>query len=147
MEGTTITFDLPVGYEDDTGTIHKTVTMRRVKNRDIIDLANDDRIKRFSRDKALEVSMTPDGGFSGINLGAAKQVEAAMYQMNAILYARVCMQVGDLGKDKINWNIFLDMTPHDMEVLEEKYEELNGTPVAKLDQDGKVTHPFAPSAN
>ncbi len=147
MSGTTITFDLPVGYEDESGTLHKTVTMRRVKNRDIIDLANDDRIKRFSRDKALEVAMTPDGGFSGINLGAAKQVEAAMYQMNAILYARVCTQVGDLGNDKINWNVFLDMTPQDMQALEAKFDEINGTPAAKLDQDGKLAHPFAPSAN
>ena len=54
---TEVTFDLPVGYEDKAGAIHKSITMRRMKNRDIIKIQKDHRVKAINASNANNKSI------------------------------------------------------------------------------------------
>lgn len=130
-EGVTTTFDLPVGYEDETGILHKTVVMRRVKNRDIIAIQADLQLNQMASKSVDLYSGNPAQQFIAA---------AATAQVYAILYSQVILRIGAIEKPdrKVFENLFIS----DATVLYQKYCELNGLVVKKGD-----AVPFAPGTN
>ena len=128
---TSIEFDLPVGYEDEKGTLHKTVVMRRLKNTDIIAVQADMEIKSLA---GANVDM-----YSG-NPAQVLISAAATAQVYAILYPRVVLKIGAI--DKPDRKVFENLFVTDAGVLFQKYLEFNGFSLKKGEPS-----PFAPGAN
>jgi hypothetical protein len=122
IEGTQVEFDLPSGYEID-GTVHKHVTMRKVKNSDIIAIQKDQGLKAMAHE-GLELSIR--------NPVTAMRVNAQLAEMFSILFTRVVLQLGDIEKPgKV---VFLDLYQGDMQVLMEHYATLNGVDIEEAKQ-------------
>jgi len=122
-------FELPFGYEDPQGKVHKTVVMRAVKNKDIISLRKDVRLKELAReDHSVSLSMVKGieagGDYSGmLDPIKAQMNEAAIAELNVILFSLVTLRIGDI--DKPGRNIFEELCPADLSVMRKAYDELN----------------------
>jgi phage FluMu protein gp41 len=147
----TTTFTLPFGIEDaDGSTVHREVTMRRVTNEDLILVANDGAVKRLrSKDHNISIaglryaaSMQDIGSairsaVSGHQIEGEvdplkmEAIEAAMAEMNSVLFARVCLSVGDVRP--IDRTTFHKMTPSDLGCIQKHYEAFNTPP--KVDEE------------
>lgn len=134
-----IQFDLPEGYEDDKGNVHRTVRMRAVRNKDLIKVANDTRVRELSkRDNSLNMAVAlalQSGGdvegavmqatSSGMSIDMVKMhmVQAAVAELYSILFSQVVLSIGDITN--VHKGIFEDLTQHDFTVLQQKYGDLN----------------------
>lgn len=127
---TEVTFDLPVGYEDKAGAIHKSITMRRMKNRDIIKIQKDHRVK------AINASNANTGAVDIRNPITSMMVGANLIELFSVLFTQIITAVGTVPKENITMDLFLDMWQADMMFLIKKYGELN-----KGDDAGEVEFP------
>ena len=163
---TTTTFTLPFGIDDADGvTVHREVEMRRVTNEDLILVANDGAVKRLrSKDhniciaglryaasmqdigtaiKAVVSGPQIQGEVDPLKMEA---VEAAMAEMNSVLFARVCIKVGDVRP--IDRTTFHKMTPSDLACIQSQYEKFNTPPKVndeESDEDKKESDPSSAS--
>ena len=119
---TRITFTLPVGYETDDGQRYREVTMRKVKNKDIIAVQNDIEMKKLSHEK-LELR----DNHNPITAMAANGMLAKMF---SILFCQVVLEIK--GIENVTKAIFLDMYNQDLNYMIEQYGELNGIDVDKV---------------
>lgn len=151
-------FELPIGYEDKNGEVHKTCVMRRVTNQDLIRLSQEPEMRELAKSphklnlssfqvKNLEQVMageeTPQisGDFDPV---AAVMTQAATALMNSILFAHVVLKVGSIEKPKRN--IFQEMHPEDMAAIDDHYTKMN-TPDVKPKTGDKKPVPLGPSVN
>jgi len=109
-------FELPCGYEDEAGTVHKTVIMRKMRSKDILEIQKDMKVKEFAN---KPVKMDRDNPIGAI-LGSAN-----LSYLFALLFTRVVEAVGNIPRDKINKDLFLDLYQEDMFFLMNQYAELN----------------------
>ena len=142
---TTIEFDLPFGYEADDGTIHRTVTMRRVRNEDLIAVSRDTRVQALAKQNLkIDLALLQSDGRAGeLRPVDTQLIQATMLEMNAILYSRVVLSIGTI--DKIDARVFGRLTPADMECIQKHYEEFNAPPRRQDEDSTGDAHPFRPS--
>lgn len=151
---TTVEFELPFGYEDKDGNVHKTVTMRRVRNGDMIDLNSDPAIQKLAQRKDLEIdtsiyalaeAIKSGGSLSGLSGRlhpiANQMAQGAMIEMQTKMFSRVILSIGSI--DNVHPGVLRDLTPVDFEVIQEKFDEFNRAP----GKDGSTEVPFEPSLN
>ena len=113
---TRVDLELKVGYEDSDGTLHKTVTMRQIKNKDIIAMQKDVRIKALAKDKDLNVdSSNPVAAMAGLG---------AMLEMFSMMFSLVVEKIGSI--EKPNVEVFKGLYQEDMMFLIDEYNILNG---------------------
>lgn len=113
-------FELLYGYKDPQGNVHKEIVMRKATSRDIIDIQRDQRLKEVSKDN-IDIRTN--------NPVLMMKVNAQLFVMFSILFGRVITKVGDVPAEKIRPDLFLDLYSDDMQILMEKYGELNGVDV------------------
>lgn len=112
-----IKFDLNLGIEVE-GKLHKTVTMRKVKNKDILAIQNDSRLKDIAGQ---------DFNMSGGNIVRMMSSMSPMIKMYALLFDRVVESIGDLTDAQITKKLFEDeMYNEDFQPMSELYEIFNG---------------------
>jgi len=109
--------ELPIGYEDGQGTVHKSVQMRRVKNSDIIGLNKDIRMKALSEDN-LDIE-------SG-NPVVSMRATGALLEMFSIIFGRVVTKLGEMTNPPAK--VFQDMYQEDFQALITVYNDLNKVP-------------------
>jgi hypothetical protein len=136
------TFDVPHGYENERGEVFTTIHMRRVKVSDLIRVANDNRVKQLKAQghtismAAMQFADTRREVVPGVIMGgtalageidplALQCTEAAMLELNCTLFAQVCTIEGLPRVDKA---VFKEMTPADLQVIQEQYQRLNEAP-------------------
>jgi len=112
---TTAEFELPVGYEDGDGKVHKTVLMRKVKNSDIIAIQDDMTIREISKENISLDTKNPV---------ISMRLNAHMIMMFSLLFGRVVLRLGTI--DKPSKRVFVEFYQEDMQVMMEKYADLNG---------------------
>jgi len=130
---TSITFDLPVGYEDDKGTLHRSVTMRRQKNSDIIAIQVDLELNQLASKNVDLYSGNPAQQFIAA---------AATAQVYAMLYPRVVLKLGSLPPESITRKVFENLYQVDANFLFLKYCELNN-----IELKAGEGRPFVPGAS
>jgi hypothetical protein len=130
---TSITFELPVGYEDESGTLHRSVTMRRLKNSDITAVQVDIELNQIASKSVDLYSGNPAQQFIAA---------AATAQVYAILYPLVVIKLGSLPTEKITRKVFENFYQVDANFLFVKYCELNN--IALKAGEGR---PFVPGAS
>jgi hypothetical protein len=69
-------------------------------------------------------------------------VQAAMAELNSFLFAQVILKLGII--ENPSSEVLLQLSPVDMNVIQEHYNEFNQPPV---DKAGGKKVPFAPSAS
>jgi hypothetical protein len=149
---TTRTFDLPFGYEGGDGTTHKTVVMRRVRNEDLVAVANNERIQDLAREgiKINLSSIEPDniqiGSSAGVKFNGEMEpismhlVQAAMAELNSLLFAQVILKLGII--ENPSGEVLLQLSPVDMNVIQEHYNEFNQPPVDKKQKETELAANF-----
>ena len=140
----TAEFDLPVGYGDESGTVHHHVVMRRSTCGDIVAVNRSPRVLELAQ-KGIKVDIKgtieaadnrggeqaeADGkrtfSLEGANPVANFAVQAAVHEMYVELFLRVVVSIGDIktpGRD-----VYMAMTPSDIQFMTEQYEKLNAPP-------------------
>lgn len=122
IEGTTIEFKLPIGYEDEEGAVHKTVTMRKVKNSDIVAIQKDQGLKAIAAEKlGMEVQ----------NPVVAMRVNAHVVEMFGLLFTRVVLRLGTI--DNPGKRVFAEFFQEDMSVMMTEYARLNGVDLDQVE--------------
>jgi len=122
-------FELPFGYEGPDGKVHKTVVMRAIKNKDIISLGKDIRLKELARqDHSMSMNMvraaTAGSDYSGTLDPIKNQMnDAAIAELNIVLFSLVTLRIGDI--EKPGRNIFEELCPADLIAMRNAYDELN----------------------
>jgi len=149
-------FELPIGYEDKNGNVHKTCVMRRVTNQDLIRLSQEPEMRELAKSphklnltmiKNLEQVIAGEeapkigGDFDPI---ATIMTRAATALMNSILFAHVVLKVGSIENPKRN--IFQEMYPDDLDAIEDHYTKMN-TPNVKPKAGGEKAVPLGQSVN
>jgi len=112
----TMDFDLPIGYTDPQGNLHRHINMRRVKGCDIEGLAVDQELKQVR------------GGQSyGSDEGTIGQILSMgpVYKIYAYLFGRVVISLGDLPKAQINRKLFSELYNPDITCFFARYNEFN----------------------
>ena len=137
MDVHTITFELPQGYYDGKK-YHKEVTMRAIKNRDLIALSKDARVKKLATTEFnMPLSMMnligdPNanlkdmvGGLKGETIDPFKLAlfQAAMAEYNCIQFGLVVTQLGEIEDPQ--YNDFIELGQEDMKVLQQNFAKLN----------------------
>lgn len=107
-------FELPIGIEVN-GTFHRNVTMRKVKNKDIMAIQQDTRIRELGKDNLQMRQNDPI---------QAMKVNAALIRLFTTLFCRVIIKIE--GLDDVKPPYFEDMYQEDMETMMNVYGELNG---------------------
>jgi hypothetical protein len=70
-------------------------------------------------------------------------VQAAMAELNSLLFAQVILKLGII--ENPSGEVLLQLSPVDMNVIQEHYNEFNQPPVDKKPKEKEA--PFAPSAS
>ena len=125
----TIEFDLPVGFKDANGVVHKHITMRRMKTIDRLNLQKDLRIKDLAGQR-----VESDSG----NAAQAIIANAVALKVYAIIFSLVVTAIDGIPKENILPEIFYDIfdEPADMKCLMDHHKQLNG------DAEGGTDSPF-----
>jgi len=110
-------FELPIGYEDGQGAIHKSVQMRKVKNSDIICLNKDIRMKALSGD---------DLNIESGNPVVSMRATGALLEMFSIIFGRVVIKLGQMENPPAK--VFQDMYQEDFQTIIGIYNDLNKVP-------------------
>lgn len=128
----TLTFELPQGYEAPDGTVHKEVEMRRVRNRDIINI---------QKDMTLQAMVKENLDMKSGNPMVTMRINAQVLQLFVLLFSQVVVRIGSI--EKPGKEVFLDMFQMDMGIMMERYAEMNGVSNEELQamKEGKI--PFA----
>jgi len=136
MPDITTTFELPIGLEEN-GKRHTTVTMRRLKGKDVIELASDQRIQALAREN-LDIELTDfdisslDGSdslsalqkFSGkFNPVRMQMIEGITWRINCITFSRVILSIGEIERPSPDKIMSLDMA--DLKVILRQHIALN----------------------
>lgn len=119
----TCEFDLPIGYEDENGKVHRHVVMRRVKGIDQIKLRHDKEIQDLAREKYSLRSSNP---------AESQLVVAAVQMINTVIYSLVIERLGDLGPGQINRDLLRKLYSADLERIDDEYSKLNGIDKKKV---------------
>lgn len=168
LKGNNVEFEVPFGFTDNGGVIHTHIVMRRVLNKDLIAVANDNKVKELKRAghkisvAAMRYAASQKELVPGVIVGdhegggeidpiALTTTEAAMIELNAVLFTQVVVSVGDLTQEggDLNRNTFREMSPADMEVIQAWYAWINTPPKNRRnDPDGnKPPDPTSSSTN
>lgn len=113
----TVEFELPIGYTDDEGRIHKHVVMRAILNGDIIAYHNDVEMREMASSKYRLDSGNP---------AEMMMATALAHKMDNIMYARTILNIGTLERPKITRKLFEQLYESDVRVIQENYLRLNG---------------------
>lgn len=119
----TVEFDLPSGYMDGDGQMHKHVVMRCILNGDIIAYHSDTEMREMATSKYRIDSGNP---------AEMMMATAVAHKMDNIMYARTILQFGSLPKEQITRKLFEKLFESDVRVIQENYMRLNG-----FDKTGK----------
>ena len=160
-------FDVPFGYTDIHGTVHKTVVIRRSCNNDLIAVAEDPRIKALAREgvkldlSGLDSLISKDkpvlsdaAGFDSVVIETLQKPGAnlvnpvemmrlggIMTQMNIIQFARIIVSIGPYkqGDNGVDFEDILGkMHNNDLAVIQGKVDEFNKPPIEKKPEDKKA---------
>jgi hypothetical protein len=120
IEGTITEFQIPLGYEDKEGVVHRDVVMRKVKNIDITTIQKDEALRKISASgEKLELDTK--------NPVTAMRINAHVIVLFNLLFSRVVLRLGTIEDPKKD--LFMELYQEDMAVLMEKYAELNGVDI------------------
>ena len=130
----TIEFDLPIGYTDKDGTVHKTITMCSMTGAHQLAVANDREVKELAKsgidyniDFGSLSADTSDGDILNIS-GSMDPVrmfisKTAVLQLNTILFTQVVLSLGTILKPARN--IFRELQSIDYEKIVMEHAKLN----------------------
>lgn len=126
-------FELPIGYTDESGKVHKEGQMRPVKGRDIVEVQRSPEVQALAKENHSLKSPNP----VALTLAAN-----TMTIMQSHLLPKVVLTLGDLPKEKLTQEFFQnELYVMDTQYLQTIFNEVNGIEVDTADPFGLKTSP------